>query len=94
MRGLVRAIREQRRAKKDYRALCADGRAPRLCVDIRIDPDDQEWADLDVYGMTGFKTTVPLNRAGQQYIALTVDRIRATCVRQVLHATREARGER
>ncbi|TMR14078.1 hypothetical protein ETD86_29470 [Nonomuraea turkmeniaca] len=81
---VVRRIRERRQAQRDYRALCAQGRAPIVQVRIRIDPDDDEWTSLD--GITGVSTVVPLTPAGKRRVRRILADIERTCVRAVLAA--------
>lgn len=88
-RLFIRQAREWRQARRDYRALCDQGRAAHLQIDIRIHPDDYEWTGLD--GITGIKTTIPLTRAGKRYVRRMVNDIEASCVRAVRETTRQAR---
>jgi hypothetical protein len=88
---LANQVREWRQAKRDYRALCDQGRAAQLQIDIRIHPDDYEWTGLD--GITGIKTTIPLTRAGKRYVRRVINDIEASCVRAVRETTRQAREE-
>lgn len=89
IRRIVRELGEWRRARRDYRVLCDEGRAAHLEVSIRIHSEDYEWIGLD--GITGIKTTVPLTRAGKRYIRRIVRDIETTCVRAVLIANRKAK---
>ncbi|MEV4287389.1 hypothetical protein AB0K40_17935 [Nonomuraea bangladeshensis] len=86
---LARHVRAWRRARRDYRALCAEGRAPHVQVNIRIHPDDDEWTGLN--GITGIATTVPLTPAGKRYVRGVLADIEATCVHAVLAANEAAR---
>ncbi|MCK2219730.1 hypothetical protein MF672_038935 [Actinomadura sp. ATCC 31491] len=88
LRHAVRQLREWRQARRDYRALGAEGRAAHIRVDIRIHPGDDEWTGLD--GVTGIKTTIPLTPAGKRYVKYVLADIERTCVRAVLKATRDA----
>lgn len=87
IRNLVRITRERRQAERDYRALCDEGRAPILCIDLHIHPDDPEWSEL--HGITGIKTTIPLTRGGRRYVASSVRTIRATCIRELIIINRQ-----
>jgi len=82
-----RLVREQRRAERDYRALCRQNRGPNLFIDLHIHSDDPEWTNL--HGLAGVKTTVQLNRRGERFIAGCVRDIRATCVRELILINRE-----
>lgn len=88
LRQAIRQLREWQQAKRDYRALCAEGRAAHIRVEIRIHPDDDEWTGLD--GITGIKTTIPLTPAGKRYVHGILRKIEETCIRAVLKANRDA----
>jgi len=88
IRALVRNRLEWRRARRDYRALCDDGRAAHLEFRVAIHADDDEWTGLN--GLTSLKTVVPLTPRGKRYMAAVIRDIERTCIRAVLDANREA----
>ncbi|MEU4410704.1 hypothetical protein AB0F88_39890 [Streptosporangium sp. NPDC023963] len=88
IRTLVRDRLEWRRARRDYRALCDDGRAATLQFSVGIHPEDYEWTGID--GITALKTTVPLTPRGKRFMASVIGDIERSCIRAVLDANREA----
>lgn len=88
IRALFRDRLEWRRARRDYRALCDDGRAATLLFSVGIHPEDYEWTGIN--GVTSLKTTVPLTPRGKRYMAGVIRDIERTCIRAVFDANREA----
>ncbi|NUW45573.1 hypothetical protein [Nonomuraea rhodomycinica] len=88
IRCAIRRMLEWQQAKRDYRALCRQGRAPHVRFTVEIHPDDYEWTGLN--GITGLKTTVPLTREGMRYIRRALGDIETTCIRGILEASRRA----
>ncbi|GAA0853328.1 hypothetical protein ACFQVD_26710 [Streptosporangium amethystogenes subsp. fukuiense] len=88
IRALVRNRLDWRRARRDYRALCQEGRPAHLVFSVAIHPDDDEWSGLN--GITGLKATVPLTPRGKRYMAGVIRDIEKTCIRAVLDATKQA----
>ncbi|MEV0831468.1 MULTISPECIES: hypothetical protein [Streptosporangiaceae] len=88
IRALVRNRLDWRQARRDYRALCDDGRAAHLEFRVAIHSEDYEWTGLN--GLTSLKTVVPLTPRGKRYMAGVVRDIEKTCIRAVLDARREA----
>ena len=94
LRRLVADIREYRAARRDYYALCDEGRAPLVHVEIRLVTDrGDDWAG-GVRGIHGVKTEIPLTRKGERYIARTARTIRESCIRQIRADQAEDEGTR
>lgn len=92
-RAVTRDVREWRRATRDYRALCREGRAAHVQFSVRLHPDDDEWTGLEKNGVTGLKTVIPLTKAGRREALDTLTDIERTCIAAVLKANRDARKD-
>ncbi|MET8334405.1 hypothetical protein [Streptosporangium canum] len=86
IKRFITDARAWRQAKRDYRALCQEGRAAHLEFSVAIHADDYEWTGLK--GITGLKTVVPITPQGKRYMARVISDIEKTCIRAVLDASR------
>lgn len=75
-----RNLAAERRARRTYRALCRENRAPRVAVHIRLITDD-EWDRAR--GTVGVRFAAPLTRQGVRLITRDARSIRRACVRQI-----------
>lgn len=83
LRRLAAGIRAERAARRTYQALCDQGRAPLVSIEIRLITDRGDDWDGGVPGIHGVSTTVPLTRDGERYIAGIPRTIRRSCIRQI-----------
>ncbi|MEU8040922.1 hypothetical protein [Streptosporangium sp. NPDC049078] len=90
LQRFIADVRAWRQARRDYQALCDEGRAPRLEFSVGIHPDDYEWTGIN--GVTALKTTVPLTPRGKQYMAGVIHDIERTCIRAVLDTNQREAG--
>lgn len=89
--NLIRAVRNiasdmklNRQARREFRGLCDEGRAPLVYVEIRLVTDrGDDWSGMTVRGITGIKRTTLLSPAGEKSIAADARTIRRTCIREV-----------
>lgn len=99
-RAICAGIAAHYRARRTYRELCREGRAPRVRIRIELVRGDSDWAHID-RGVTGVSVPhVPLTRRGIRSIVNIVRDIRGTCLAQlraderaVAQAFREVRQE-
>lgn len=86
-----RNLAAERRARRTYRALCDEGRAPLVSVDIRLELDHgDDWSDLKAPGMSGLKTSgIPLTPRGIRYIDDIPRSIRRLCLDELRRIDRE-----
>ncbi|MEU8378983.1 hypothetical protein [Streptosporangium sp. NPDC048865] len=89
IRTLVRDRMDWRRARRDYLALCEEGRGATLQFSVGIHPEDHEWTGIN--GVTALKTTVPLTPRGKRYMAGVIRDIETTCIWAVLDAAKRER---
>ncbi|MFE9099884.1 hypothetical protein [Actinomadura geliboluensis] len=74
-----RRLATERRARRTYRTLCREGRAPRVSVHIRLVAGG-EW-DLPTKGTVGVRCHAPLTRRGIRLIRNDARSIRRACIR-------------
>lgn len=93
IRAIIQRRRAWRRAVKDYRALCEQGRTPRLSVHIYLETSHgDDWTGMTTRGLVGLKAGgIPPTREGEKYIARIASDIRRTCIRAVLDANNNYR---
>lgn len=88
---ICRNVVAEYRARRTYRALCEQTRAPLVSVQIRLEMDHgDDWSSFAVRGMTGLKTShIPLTPRGIRYISDIPRSIRRTCLDELRHIDRE-----